>query len=217
MDRRNYKSVCILGNNTKALANNQTNQIVIGDNATGAGSNTVTLGNTSITSTILRGTVTAGNGTLLSGTGTTNFIPKFTASGAVGNSSIFDNGIQIRTTSGFDMQGLDKQLTIEDNGLFAGVFSPSFNSSVNNIIKFRNYDSVEYARFSATGNVGINTTTPTERLDVIGNGKFSGTVTATTFKATSIGVYTDNTAAIAGGLAVGTMYRTSTGVVMIVF
>jgi hypothetical protein len=48
-----------LGNNTKALANNQTNQIVIGDNATGAGSNTVTLGNTSITSTILRGTVTA--------------------------------------------------------------------------------------------------------------------------------------------------------------
>jgi hypothetical protein len=167
-----------LGNNTKALANNQTNQIVIGDNATGAGSNTVTLGNTSITSTILRGTVTAGNGTLLAGTGTTNFIPKFTASGAVGNGSIFDNGIQIKTTSGFDMQGLDKQLTIEDNGLFAGVFSPSFNSSVNNIIKFRNYDSVEYARFSATGNVGINTTTPTERLDVVGNGKFSGIVTA---------------------------------------
>jgi hypothetical protein len=50
-----------LGNNTKALANNQTNQIVIGDSAIGAGSNTVTLGNTSIIKTILRGTLNAAN------------------------------------------------------------------------------------------------------------------------------------------------------------
>jgi hypothetical protein len=50
-----------IGNNTKALANNQTNQIVIGDNATGAGSNTVTLGHTTIVKTILRGTINAAN------------------------------------------------------------------------------------------------------------------------------------------------------------
>jgi hypothetical protein len=50
-----------IGNNTKALANNQTNQIVIGDNATGAGSNTVTLGHTTIVKTILRGTLNAAN------------------------------------------------------------------------------------------------------------------------------------------------------------
>jgi hypothetical protein len=50
-----------IGNNTKALANNQTNQIVIGDNATGAGSNTVTLGHTTIIKTILRGTLNAAN------------------------------------------------------------------------------------------------------------------------------------------------------------
>jgi hypothetical protein len=37
-----------LGANTKALANNQTNQIVIGYDATGLGSNTALLGNTSI-------------------------------------------------------------------------------------------------------------------------------------------------------------------------
>jgi hypothetical protein len=46
-----------LGNDTKALADNQTNQIVIGYNAIGAGSNTATLGNTSIVDTILRGRI----------------------------------------------------------------------------------------------------------------------------------------------------------------
>jgi hypothetical protein len=50
-----------IGNETKALANNQTNQIVIGYNAIGAGSNTATLGNTSIVKTILRGTLNAAN------------------------------------------------------------------------------------------------------------------------------------------------------------
>lgn len=54
-----------IGSDTKALADNQTNQIVIGHNAIGAGSNTATLGNTSITKTVLRGTVEAGNGTAL--------------------------------------------------------------------------------------------------------------------------------------------------------
>jgi hypothetical protein len=46
-----------IGNNTKAFADNQTNQIVIGYDATGAGSNTATFGNTSIVDTILRGRV----------------------------------------------------------------------------------------------------------------------------------------------------------------
>ena len=47
----------MLGWRTSPLADNQTNQIVIGYDATGAGSNTATLGNTSITKTILRGNV----------------------------------------------------------------------------------------------------------------------------------------------------------------
>jgi hypothetical protein len=47
----------MLGYRTSPLADNQTNQIVIGYDATGAGSNTATLGNTSITKTILRGNV----------------------------------------------------------------------------------------------------------------------------------------------------------------
>ena len=48
-----------IGSETQPLADNETNQIVIGHGAVGAGSNTVTIGNTNITSTILRGNVTA--------------------------------------------------------------------------------------------------------------------------------------------------------------
>ncbi len=49
-----------LGANTKALADNGQNEIVIGYDATGAGSNTATLGNASITKTVLRGDVQIG-------------------------------------------------------------------------------------------------------------------------------------------------------------
>jgi hypothetical protein len=48
-----------LGGLSRAYASGDTNEIVIGYNAIGAGSNTATLGNTSITSTVLRGAVSA--------------------------------------------------------------------------------------------------------------------------------------------------------------
>jgi hypothetical protein len=48
-------SSIFIGYNTKALADAQTNQIVIGDQAIGLGSNSVVLGNTSIARTVLRG------------------------------------------------------------------------------------------------------------------------------------------------------------------
>ena len=47
-----------IGTNTRANADGETNQIVIGDSAIGNGSNTVTLGNDSITDTYLKGNVT---------------------------------------------------------------------------------------------------------------------------------------------------------------
>ena len=50
-----------IGVDTRALADNQTNQIVIGDSAIGLGSNSVVLGNTSITRTQLRGQVIMGS------------------------------------------------------------------------------------------------------------------------------------------------------------
>jgi hypothetical protein len=51
----------MLGCLTSPLGDNQSNQIVIGYNATGLGSNTATIGNTSITTTRLRGAVLGGS------------------------------------------------------------------------------------------------------------------------------------------------------------
>ena len=49
------------GQDTRPSANGNTNEIVIGHNAIGQGSNSVTLGNSSITQTLLRGAVTGGS------------------------------------------------------------------------------------------------------------------------------------------------------------
>ncbi len=56
-----------LGAGTKALADNDQNEIVIGYNAIGLGSNTVVLGNDSITDTYLKGDVHLGNSAILKG------------------------------------------------------------------------------------------------------------------------------------------------------
>jgi hypothetical protein len=55
-----YESIFI-GHNTKPLANDQTNQIVIGYNTIGKGSNTVNIGNTSVTDSYINGTVHISN------------------------------------------------------------------------------------------------------------------------------------------------------------
>jgi hypothetical protein len=51
-----------LGSNTKASADDAQNEVVIGYNAIGGGSNTVTLGNTSVTKVITSGALTVGMG-----------------------------------------------------------------------------------------------------------------------------------------------------------
>jgi len=61
-------SSIFIGSNTRANADGQTNQIVIGDTAIGNGNNTVTLGNDSIVATYLKGAITVpsyGAGTLV--------------------------------------------------------------------------------------------------------------------------------------------------------
>jgi len=57
----NASNSIFIGYNSKAFANNQTNEIVIGSLAEGKGSNTVTLGNNSIQQTHLKGNVTINN------------------------------------------------------------------------------------------------------------------------------------------------------------
>ena len=101
-----------IGYNTKPLNNGDTNEIIIGYTAVGAGSNTATLGNTSITTTRLRGAVQGGSfvkdggtssqflkadgsidsSTYVSGSGTVGYIPKFSLASGITNSVLQDSG-----------------------------------------------------------------------------------------------------------------------------
>lgn len=65
-----FSNSTYVGTSTKVSANGVTNEIVIGYNATGNGSNSVTIGDTNITKTILRGNVET-NGSVKVGTDST--------------------------------------------------------------------------------------------------------------------------------------------------
>jgi len=78
-----------LGYNNRAQANGQTNQIVIGYNATGAGSNTVTIGNDEIEKTILKGDVEIKGGKLILNENLT--IGGDNSNVAVGQNALFSN------------------------------------------------------------------------------------------------------------------------------
>jgi hypothetical protein len=125
-----------------------------------------------------------GGGGSIGGSGTTNYVPKFTASGFIGNSQIFDNGnVGINTTSP------TRKLTIQD----------AANSYMNfNATSFSNYTigsdlhgfivfdgtaaAYRLAIKPSTGNVLVNTTTDNgvDKLQVSGSVTASGTLTAAT-------------------------------------
>jgi hypothetical protein len=123
----------------------------------------------------------------IGGSGTTNYLPKFTGSSALGNSQIFDNG----TNVGIGTTSPEQKLHVEGPVVSkAGSFAPSFiaigNSNNNGQIQFGS--SINYSIGSGSdfggmdftvagttklsiknnGNVGINQTNPTQRLDVNG-------------------------------------------------
>lgn len=84
--------------------------------------------------------------------------------------------------------------------------STSHNINHNQIVRISTA-STERLRINSSGNVGIGTATPTEKLDVVGNIKASGTVTATTF----VGALTGNadTSTTATNLSGGTINATT--------
>jgi hypothetical protein len=136
--------------------------------------------------------VNAGLATKISGTGTTNQIAKFTGSGAVGPSSIFDDGTNVGIgtipSSRLDIfvpSGNQKLLGLSDPGSQSSEFGLVVRgNSISGVFSFNRVNSgVEnttpiLALARITGFVGINQPNPTKELDVVGNGKFSGTVTA---------------------------------------
>jgi hypothetical protein len=133
----------------------------------------------------------------VTGTGTTNYLSKFTGSTTLGNSLVYDNGTNVgigtpspgvkldlydATVSGTSLRirNISAQLQIEstsagDASIYflpnsTGSQSAAFRVTDGYNFAFRNATGAEYLRIkTASGNVGINTTNPTEKLAVTGN------------------------------------------------
>lgn len=133
--------------------------------------------------TISGGVISAtGGGGGITGSGTTNYIPKWSGSTALGNSQIFNNGTSIAMFNAangtgyaleFNNNASQPRIDIIDNGAYTvqlkslGGAVYLSNSSVNPMIF--STSGVERLRILSTGNVGIGTSTPALMLHVNGD------------------------------------------------
>jgi hypothetical protein len=129
-----------LGDSTKALADGDSNEIVIGYNATGVGSNSAVLGNDSITKTILKGNVGIG------GTTTPAVALDITQTSGAGTNK---EGLVVRETAG----GGYIYIGYENTGTYG--FIGAYDGGLRNVILA-----------PEGGNVGIGTTSPSVRLSL---------------------------------------------------
>ena len=152
----------------------------------------------------------------ISGAGTANYVPKFTASGTIGNSSIFDNGtsVGIGTATplynthivapsanaflGISNQGTangDRQLRIGFGGngsnTYASIQGTRYNTA----------DDVNLVIQAGGGNVGIGTSSPSSKLDVLGANNVMN-VSGTNATSTYTGYYY-NTSTLVGYIGNG--------------
>jgi hypothetical protein len=122
----------------------------------------------------------------VTGTGTTNYIPKFTSSSAIGNSQIFDNGSNV----GINIASPAAMLDVNGAGLIRGFLTTTdaiklgANTSAptstdafiyrpaDNTLAFGTASS-ERLRISSTGNVSIGNTNNTYKLDVTGDARIN--------------------------------------------
>jgi len=159
-----------LGYNTKANADGEANQIVIGYEATGIGSNSVVLGNDSIVTTALKGNV---------GIGTTNPIYALDVNGIIANQgniystgNFYTSGFVPGGYSGSVSEALISTATQAGGGARPLTYASGSGTKSGGYHAF-SVDGSEILRITKDGNVGIGTTTPQSKLHVIGAAKMS--------------------------------------------
>lgn len=171
-----------IGANTKANAISETNQIVIGYSAKGAGSNSVVLGNDSITKTILKGDVSIGL------TSTAGALNVFTGTATHTFSSIEDGSISFLNGSPGVALPTIVGKSVSQTGLsFSAMSSDTPPYNIDMLFDIREHDNTDFAtitnlggfaflrsgtellRIARDGNTGINAGTPANKLSVGGN------------------------------------------------
>jgi hypothetical protein len=133
------------------------------------------------------------NSGYIASSGTTNYVPKFTSASAIGDSQIFDNGtnVGIGTTSPgekLDILGSGAQfLKIANVGTYLMRFG--IDASNNGYIGSSNATPIGFHTnggnrlfITTDGNVGIGTTSPLYKLQVIGDISFPSRNTAGTYR-----------------------------------
>ena len=144
-----------------------------------------------LTSTISNGTYTY---TLPSATGilaltsalsgTTNYVPKFTASGTIGNSSLQDDGTNVSLSNGYyistrtDNTSVLRTHLLMQRGSGAGTYADIFTAgdTTNGVASIHfGFNSSSKMVITAAGNVGIGTNSPSDKLTVIMNNNTNGT------------------------------------------
>jgi len=151
------------------------------------------------------------------------------------NQSLFGNGVVINTVDGTSLTIQSTNTNPLKGGSFE-FFHPTdgdmvFDGASDGIFAFNNTSTAVTKATSFNGaNFGIGTGAPTATLHVAGTARVDGattinstaTITGDTTingipKLTGLSVYASNAAAIAGGLAVNSIYRNATGDLFIVF
>ena len=178
----NTSGSIFIGSNTRANANISFNEIVIGNDLIGLGSNTVVLGNDNVTTTALKGNV---------GIGTTSPSTKL-------HSVINDNTYAVNTTLENTNAGSNAAASISFKNASQNAFSVFqlnssgdaglYNTATNGKINFFT-NSLQRMTINASGDVGIGTTSPGYKLDVNGNTNIGGYVLVGTHAYLSSGNY----------------------------
>jgi hypothetical protein len=130
-----------IGNDTRPSANGNTNEIVIGHTTTGNGSNTVTIGNSSITNTYLKGAVT--------------FASTVTALGGYLYGQTVNSFVRLDNSIGSQIGYLNyADVTFDSDGFKFFTGTGTSGSRAQKLV------------FNSTGNVGIGSNSPNEKLEV---------------------------------------------------